>query len=155
MPPNALKIGLLALGLGIGLGLFSVVPIVGCLALPLSWVLYAALGVLAALQLPVPRQPGSGAGAGALAGALAGVGYGTVNVIAAPILFSLMGGAEAAVQGLPPQLLEFYRQAGLDPRQFLSPWVITASAGLCCLSNFVFAAILGAVSGAITAASAR
>ncbi len=155
MPPNALKIGLIALGLGTGLGLFSIVPIAGCLALPLSWVLYVAMGVLAALQLPTPRQARPGAGAGAMAGALAGLGYGIVNMIATPILFSLMGGAEAAVQSLPPQLLELYRQAGLDPQQFLSPLVITASAGLCCISNFVFAAIFGAISGAITAASAR
>lgn len=155
MPPNAWKIGLLALGLGIGLGLFSIVPIAGCLALPLSWVLYVAMGVLAALQWPALRQVGPGAGAGAIASALAGLGYGAVNVIAAPILFSLMGGAEAAVQSLPPQLLELYRQTGLDPRQFLSPWLIAASAGLCCISNLVFAALLGAISGAIAAASAR
>lgn len=155
MPPNALKIGLLALGLGIGLGIFSVIPLVGCLAFPLSWVLYVVMGVVAALQLPAPRQSGPGAGAGAIAGALAGLGYGAVNMIATPILFSLMGGAEAAVQSFPPPLLELYRQAGLDPRQFLSPLVIAASAGLCCISNFVFAAILGAISGAVTAASAR
>jgi len=143
------------MGLGAGLGLLSAIPLLGCLALPLSLVLYVVVGIFAALQLPAPRQSGPGAGAGAVASALAGLGYGIVNMMVTPILFSLMGGAEAAVQSLPPQLLELYRQAGLDPQQFLSPLVIAASAGLCCLSNFVFAAIFGAVSGAITAASAR
>jgi hypothetical protein len=110
MQRSIMKVGLIGIVMGAGLGLFSAIPLLGCLALPLSLVLYVVVGIFAALQLPAPRQTGPGAGAGAAAGALASLGYGVVSMIVTPLMFMLMGGTEAAIQSLSPQLMDVYRQ---------------------------------------------
>ncbi|MCD6289276.1 MAG: hypothetical protein J7M34_02140 [Anaerolineae bacterium] len=158
MERDAFKVGIIGAIIGGILGLFSAVPLVGCVALPLALVLYVAIGVFAGLRVPPPRQAGPGAGAGAIAGVMAGLGYGLATMVVEPLVFTLMGGAQAAVRGLrslPPQFLDMYRQAGLDPQMFFSLPMVTLSAGLCCLSSIVFAAILGAIGGAIAAAASR
>ncbi|HEY64885.1 MAG TPA: hypothetical protein G4O02_09975 [Caldilineae bacterium] len=154
MQRSTWQIGLIGALLGAGLGLLSAVPLIGCLAIPLALVLYAGVGVFAALRLPAPRSAGPGAGAGAVAGAITSLGYGLVNMIVTPLVFMMMGGPQAALRGLPPQLLDMYHQAGIDPQMIFSPLMVTLSAGLCCISNIVFAAILGAIGGAIAAAAA-
>ncbi len=151
MPRGTLRTGLIGAALGAGLGLVSVIPVVGCLALPLTLILYAGIGIFAALQLPPPRAPSLGAGVGAITGALSGLGYGLINMIVTPLMFIMMGGPQEIVQDLPPQLLGMYRQAGLDPHMFFTPFTVTLSTGLCCLSSVVFAAMLGAIGGVITA----
>ncbi|NOZ27413.1 MAG: hypothetical protein GXP39_05085 [Chloroflexi bacterium] len=153
MAPSTWRAGLIGAALGAFLGLISVVPLLGCLVVPLSLILYVVIGILAALWMPAPRDAGPGAGAGAAAGALAGLGYGIASMIATPLAYTLMGGAQTAMRSLPPQLMEMYRQAGLDPQMFFSLPMVTLSAGLCCISNLVFAAILGAIGGAIAAAA--
>ena len=154
MPGDVLRIGLLGAVIGAALGLLSLIPLLGCLALPLALILYIGIGVFAALRLPSPRSVGQGAGAGAITGALAGFGYGLVLTVTTPLMFTLTGGAEAMIQGLPPQLMEMYRQAGVDPQLLFNPLMVTFSAGLCCIGGVVLAAILGAISGAIAAAAA-
>ena len=154
MPREAIKVGLIGAVIGAVLGLLSAVPLVSCLALPFSLILYVGIGIFAGLRLPPPREAGPGVGAGAIAGALSGLGYGLANMIVTPLVFTLMGGAEAVLRSLPPQFLDMYRQAGLDPQMFFSPLMITLGAGFCCLSSIFFAAILGAIGGAIAAAAA-
>lgn len=146
---------LIGLGAGAFLALASLIPFVGCLALPCTLLLYAVFGAVAALRLPQPREAGRGAGTGALAGLSVGLGYTVMNTILTPLVMTMMGGPQGLSSALPPQILEMYRQAGIDPAMILSPGMLIVGTILCGISNLVFAAIIGAIAGLIAAAASR
>ncbi len=65
---------------------------------------------------------------------------------------SAAGGVQQLVDQLPAQLLDQYRQMGVDPATVLSSGVLTIFLVLCCLPTFVgLGALLGALGGAMFA----
>jgi hypothetical protein len=148
-----LRAGLIGAGLIIVVNLLGLLPNVGGISLPLQFVALAGVGILAASFMLPPRDSGRAAGQGALAGLLTGIAGGIVGVIMVAVGLNSLGGPQAIISQLPPDLLQQYSQAGVDPATLLTSGVITAIVALCCLPGSLIAgALLGGLGGAIYAA---
>jgi hypothetical protein len=146
----AIKAGL-AGGLAlIVLNLIGLLPIVGCIALILEIVAYAAVGVLAAHWMNQPREPGRAAGLGALAAVVAALIGGLARTVIMTIQLTLTDSSAVLAQ-LPPESLELLREAGIDPSAFTSPEVGIAAGAVCCGVALLAGAVLGALGGLIYA----
>jgi hypothetical protein len=149
-----LRAGLIGAGVLIIVNLLSLIPAFGAIALPLQPVALAGAGALAASFMLPRREAGRGAGQGALAGLMAGLVGGITLVITAGAGFSAAGGAQSVIGQLPPEILQQYQQAGINPAAIFSPGMMTAVAALCCLpSTLVMGGLLGALGGLIYAAA--
>ena len=112
-------------------------------------------GVLAAYWLPIPRSAGDGAGAGAIAGVVAGIIAGIFGMIITALQFVIFGGTAGVLARMPPEFFDAMRDAGMDPNTFggaASIGGVIGASALCCIVGMVFAAVLGAIGGAILAA---
>ncbi|NLG71986.1 MAG: hypothetical protein GX495_08105 [Chloroflexi bacterium] len=153
--PAWLKAGLIGAGILIVLDFIALIPILGCLTLPLTLVAYVAAGVLAAYYMLPPRTGSAGAGQGALAAGLAAVIGGLVSVIITLIQSTLMD-ASTVYSQIPPEVLDQLADSGISPDMFVGPGAV-ATIGifsfLCCSVGVVIAAALGALAGAVYAST--
>ena len=78
MKSPALKAGLIGAVIVLVLNLIGIIPVIGCIGLPLELVAYVVIGALAALWMTPRREAGRAAGQGALAGLIAGAVSGVV-----------------------------------------------------------------------------
>jgi len=147
-----LKAGLIGALILIVLNLIGLVPVLGCITGILGLVAYVGAGVMAAAWTPPPRTAGKGAGQGALAALIAGLGGGIVSLVIG-VVRAAGGGAAQAISQIPPQALQQLQDAGI-PADFLLGGVgATIIGSVCCLTGVVIAAALGAIGGAIYAAT--
>lgn len=154
MKNPALKAGLIGAVAILVINLIGLVPVLGCLSLPLELIAYVAVGALAVSWLPPRRMTGRSAGQGALAGLIASVAGGLARVVLTPLSLSLSGGAEAIISQLPEESLKMFEQAGLDPATLINGGTFAGFALVCCLPVALLAgAALGALGGLIFAAA--
>ena len=146
-----MKAGLIGGAIVVVLNLLGLIPCVGLFACGLGFVVYAAVGALAAYWMPPPRNAGTSAGQGALAAAVAGLIGGVVNTILIAVQVAITD-TSTVISQLPAESLEQLRQAGIDPASLMSPIFGLFTGGVCCLGSLVFAVILGAIGAAIFAA---
>jgi hypothetical protein len=149
---SSLKAGLIGAAVAVVFSLLSLVPCLGCITVILGLVLYVGVGVLAAYWMEPPRDVGRGAGSGAVAGLITAFAGGFTTIIVNAVRFTV-GGGEATLRRqfrqLPPEILEQWRDLGLDPGMLANPaWAVGTSA-LCCGLGMLLAAALGAAGGAI------
>lgn len=149
-----IKAGLVGAAIVVVLHLLGLIPCVGLITCGLSLLVYAGVGALAAYWMPAPRDAGGAAGQGALAGMLAGLIGGIIYAILATVQVALTD-TSAVLSQLPPESLEQLRQAGIDPNSLMGPGLGAFTGSICCLGGLFFAAILGAIGGAIFAAMKR
>lgn len=149
-----LKAGLIGGAALVVINLVGLVPVLSCLSLPLALVVYVVVGVLAASWLPPRREAGPAAGQGALAGLVAGAIGGIAQTLLAPVALALSGGSQALISQLPPESLQVFRDAGLDPQMFFNAGTVAGVTALCCLPvGIVVAAALAALGGLVYAAA--
>jgi hypothetical protein len=154
MKNPALRAGLIGAGIMLFLNLVGLIPVIGCVALPLELVAYVAIGALAAFWVMPPRVPGRGAGQGALAGLLVAVVSGIVRAVLAPLSLSLSGGTQTLINQLPPQSLDALQQAGIDPNALFGGGTMAGLMLVCCLPlGLLLGAGLGALGGLIFASA--
>ena len=79
MKRPALKAGLIGAAIVLVLNLIGIIPVIGCIGLPLELVAYGVIGALAALWMTPRREAGRAAGQGALAGLIAAAVSGVVR----------------------------------------------------------------------------
>ena len=126
----------------------------GCVAQPLLWIGYVAVGALAAAFMAPRRTTGRGAGQGALAGLMMGAVGGLAEVVLAPLSVKVAGGSQAIISQLPADALQQLQQAGIDPNMLVSGGAMSVYALLCCLpAMLLLGAGLGALGGLIFAAA--
>lgn len=149
-----LKAGLIG-GAGlVVISLIGLIPVLGCVSLPLALIGYMVIGALAAYWLPPRRETGSAAGQGALAGLIAALISGIVQAIITPLSYAMSGGAQALIAQLPPESLQQLQQAGIDPNMLFGGGTIAGLALLCCLPvGLLVGAGLGALGGLIYASA--
>jgi len=126
----------------------------GCGLSLMALLAFAGAGALAAYWMPPTRQAGPAAGQGAAAAAIAQLIGGIVFTVLIVILFSMIDTAEV-ISSMDPALLDQLAQAGYDPDAFetmLGPVSGVLAGSFCCVGGLIFAAILGAVGGALVAA---
>jgi len=145
-----LKAGLIGGGVLAVLNLMSLIPCVGLVTCLLGFVAYAGIGALAAYWMPPLRVVGDAAGQGALAALVAGAIGGLVNLVVMTVQTATMDSAELLSQ-IPAETLEQMRELGLDPAMLAGAQSGLLAGSVCCLGGLVFAAILGAIGGAIFA----
>lgn len=147
-----LRAGLIGAGVVIIINLLGLIPGVGVITLPLMFVALAGVGTLAASFMAPRREVGRGAAQGALAGLMAGLAGGIVYAIMFGTSMSALGGAQGFVAQLPPQLMEQYRQMGVDPAAIFTSGLLTTFVALCCFpTSLIAGALLGALGGTIYA----
>ena len=163
-----LKAGLIGLGILVVLSLLGFIPLVGLCVIPLRWIIYIVVGVLAASYMLPPRETGEAAKQGALAGAVAAAGGGLVGLVIAMIQAGTTGAVQISeiVRQLPPEAIQGLREAGIPPELLFGGPGGAAAGGaaaiggaaicgsVCCVGGIVFAALLGAL-GAWIYASAK
>lgn len=136
------------------LTLLAQIPLVGIVCCCLAYLAFAAIG--AGYGFFVRKNGGvvtvgGGALGGAIAGAIAGVVQGLISGIASLILTTPAAMAQALDQlrsmgyDVPPEVAQFYTTAGAG--------VASIFIGICW--GFIVAAILGAIGGAIYAATTQ
>ena len=156
--PSWLKAGLIG---GAALALIYLVLVflaqstgLGCGFGFLALLAFAGAGALAAYWTPPTRQVGPAAGQGAAAAAIAQLIGGIIFTILMVIQFSLIDTAEV-LSSVDPALLDQLAEVGWDAQALettLGPISALFSGSFCCLGGLIFAAILGAVGGALMAA---
>jgi hypothetical protein len=115
---------------------------------------FAGIGALAAYWLPPLRQAGPAAGQGALAAVLAQLIGGLVLTVLTVVRSSFID-TGAVLSQLDPAMLDSLAEAGVDMQAMeamIGPVGAIFSGGLCCVGGLIFAAILGAIGGALVAA---
>lgn len=148
-----LKAGLVGAAVLVVLNLLGFIPCVGVCTCFIGVLAYAGVGALAAFWMPPVREAGSAAGQGALAAILASLVGGVVNTIVILVQTASMGPEEILSQ-IPPEMLQQFEQAGMDPRlleTFAGPTGGLLSGSMCCVGGLILAAILGAIGGAVYA----
>lgn len=155
-----LKAGLIGMGILVALSLLGLIPIVGFCVIPLRWITYIVVGVLAASSMVPPREAGPAAKDGAMAAAVAAAGGGFVGLIIGLFQGSVSGAfqLEEVMRQLPPEALQGLRDLGVTPEMITGAGGGAAAMGgaavcgsVCCVGGILFAAILGAMGGAIYA----
>jgi hypothetical protein len=155
-----LKAGLIGLGILVVLSLLSLIPIMGLCVIPLRWITYIGVGVLAGSYMLPPRESGDAAKDGAMAGAVAAAGGGFVGLIIS-LIQGATGGAmqfTEIMQQLPPEAMQGLRDLGVTPEMLTGVGGGAAALGgaavcgsVCCVGGILFAAISGAIGGAVYA----
>jgi len=154
MKSPALKAGLIGAALVLVLNLVGVIPVIGCIGLPLELIAYIGIGALAGFWLVPPRATGRAAGQGALAGLIAGAVSGIVRAILTPLSMKLSGGTSALLSQVPPESLQQLQQAGIDPNLIFGGGTMAGLVLVCCLPiGLLLGAGLGALGGLILAAA--
>ncbi len=149
-----LKAGLIGGAILVVISLLSLIPVLGCVSLPLTLIGYLAVGALAVHYMPPRRESGRAAGQGALAGLIASLIAGLVQAILTPLGYSMSGGAETLLAQLPPDTLQQLQQAGVDPNVLFSGGALAGFSLICCLPvGLLIGAGLGALGGVIYAAA--
>jgi hypothetical protein len=148
----AVKAGLIGGVAGLVVNLIGLIPVISCCSLILELLLFVAVGALAANWMLPPRQTGAAAGEGAIAGLITGIITGLIAMVLAPISFAAQGGAQGVLQQLPPESLQAFRDAGMDPSTFLNTGSLLGVGAVCCGLTTVLAVALGALGGLIFAA---
>jgi hypothetical protein len=148
-----LKAGLIGIVILIVLNLIGLIPVLGCITLPLILITYIIVGVMAAMWTQPPRSAGSGAGQGALAALIASLGSGIVNLIITLIRASTGAIGRQLFSQIPPEVLQQLQQSGLPSEFFLGMGGAAVIGSVCCVLGLFVAAVLGAVGGAIYAAT--
>jgi hypothetical protein len=149
-----LRAGLIGAGVLIVISLLNLVPFVSCIAPILQLLAFAGVGALAASYIPPRRETGRAAGQGALAGLIAGFVGGIVSTLLSGVGLATAGGTAAMLQQLPPETLQQFEQAGLDPAMFLNTGTVVGATALCCLpTGLIVGALLGALGGLIYASA--
>jgi hypothetical protein len=156
--PSWLKAGLIGAAILIVLNLLGLIKFVSCLVIPLRWITYIVVGVLAASYMLPGREAGKAAGQGALAAVLASFLGGLVNFI-----ISLIRGATTNVDQVAQALdqlnqisPEFARQVqdfGVGPEFFAGVGSVAICGTICCFGGILLAAALGAIGAAIYASA--
>jgi hypothetical protein len=150
--PGWLKAGLIGAAVLVLLNLIGLIPLLGCITLPLTVLTYGVIGGLAASYLPPVRAAGQGAGQGALAALVAALVGGIVGLIIAVIQASLGDTAQILSQ-LPPEALQAIENSGIPPRFLAGIGGASICGSVCCGVGMLIAAALGAIGGAIFAAA--
>lgn len=145
-----LKAGLVGAAVLAVLSLLGMIPCVVFITCILGLLAYIGIGALAGYWMPPPREAGAAAGQGALAATLAAFVGGLVNTIIWTVQFAVTDTA-ALLSQLPPESLQQLEQAGVDPILFTGPSFGAGVGSVCCIVGLIFAAILGAVGGAVFA----
>jgi len=154
MKSPAVKAGLIGALIVLMVNLMGIIPVIGCIGLPLELVAYIAIGALAGFWIVPPRATGRAAGQGALAGLIAGVASGIIRTILTPLSMKLSGGTSALLSQLPPESLQSLQQAGLDPNVIFGGGTMAGLVLICCLpAGLLLGAGLGALGGLIFAAA--
>ena len=154
MKSPALKAGLIGAAIVLVLNLIGIIPVIGCIGLPLELVAYGVIGALAALWMTPRRAAGRAAGQGALAGLIAAAVSGVVRAILTPISMQLSGGTSAILSQVPPESLQALQQAGIDPNVIFGGGTMAGLVLVCCLPlGLMLGAGLGALGGLIFAAA--
>ncbi|MBE7471101.1 MAG: hypothetical protein DPW09_23450 [Anaerolineae bacterium] len=143
-----LKAGGVGAGILLVLNVLGLIPCVGCITLILSLLVYAGVGVLAALWMPAPRDGASGAKNGAVAAVVAGLVSGLINMVLAGIQFSISGTSQMTqvINDLPPDQAAALAELGISPAALGIGAVLGITTG-CCLIGVLIAAGLGAAGG--------
>jgi len=126
----------------------------GCVIIFVTLLAYAGIGALAAYWMPPLRQAGPAAGQGAMATAIAQLIGGFFFTIFAVIQTFFVDRA-AAISNLDPTFLDDLAQMGVDSQALetmMGPAGAVLSGSLCCMGGLIFAAVLGAIGGALLAA---
>lgn len=140
-------IGLLLTFFGQSVGL-------GCGFTLLALLAFAGTGALTAYWMPPIREAGRAAGQGAGAAVLAQAIGGIAFTIFGFIQTSLVDTADV-ISTIDPALLDQMVEMGVDVQvleSMLGPAGALLSGSFCCVGGLIFAAILGAVGGALYAA---
>ncbi len=146
------KAGLVGGAALIVLNLIGLVPVLGCVSLPLQILSYIGIGVLAAYWMTPRREGGRAAGQGAIAGLIAGAIGGIAAVVLAPVSMALSGGAEAMLRQIPPESLQALQSAGINPSSIINAGTTAGLTLICCVPvGLLLGAGLGAVGGLILA----
>jgi hypothetical protein len=120
----------------------------------LTLLVFAGIGALAAYWMQPLRQAGPAAGQGAMA-AMLGQLIGGIVLTVITVIRSAFVDTEAVIANLDPAFLDSLVEMGVDPQALetmMGPVGAVFSGGLCCVGGLIFAAILGAVGGALVAA---
>ncbi|MBN1146130.1 MAG: hypothetical protein JXA78_02660 [Anaerolineales bacterium] len=150
--PGWLKAGLIGAAVLVLLNLIGLIPLLGCIVLPLQLLAYAAIGALAASYIPPLRAAGQGASQGALAALVAGLASGVVGLIISIARAALVDPA-AALSQVPPEALRALQDAGISPELLAGVGGASLCGSVCCLGGMLLAAGLGAIGGAIYASA--
>ena len=161
-----LKAGLIGLGILVVLGLIGLIPFVGLCTIPLRWITYIAVGVLAASYMLPPRETGEAAKQGALAALIASAGGGLVNLVITLIGAATGGAAQFSqiLREMPPEVMQQLRDSGIPPELLFGPageaaGGVAAIGGaaicgsMCCFGGIFLAVALGALGAWIYANS--
>ncbi len=153
-----LKAGLIGLGILVVLGLLGLIPFIGLCTIPLRWITYIVVGVLAASYMLAPRDTGEAAKQGALAAVVASAGGGLVNLVITMIGAATGGAAQFTqiFQEMPPEVMQQLRDSGIPPELLFGPGGTAAGGAaaiggaaicgsMCCVGGIVLAAALGAL----------
>lgn len=146
-----IKAGLIGGVILIVVDLLGLIPCVGCFAWIIALLAYVGIGALAAYWIPPLREAGAAAGQGALAATLAALVGGIINTIIFTIQTASANTAEVLSQ-VPAESLQQLEEMGWDPAMFAGPTAGAVFGSVCCVFFLLFAAILGAIGGAIFAA---
>ena len=154
MKSPALKAGLIGAAIMLLLNLIGIIPVIGCIGLPLEMIAYLAIGALAAFWIAPRREAGRAAGQGALAGLIAGAVSGILRALLTPVSMKLTGGTAAILSQVPPESLQQLQQAGIDPNMIFGGGTMAGLVLLCCFpAGLLIGAGLGALGGVILAAA--
>jgi hypothetical protein len=154
MKSPALKAGLVGVLVILFVNLVGLIPVLGCVSLPLELLAYIAIGALAAFWMAPRRETGRGAGQGALAGLIAGIASGLLRAVLTPVSMALSGGSQVFLDQLPAESLQALQQAGIDPNTLFSGGTMAGIVLLCCFPlGLLLGAGLGALGGLIFAAA--
>ena len=154
MKSPALKAGLIGAGIVLLLNLIGIVPVIGCIGLPLEMIAYVAIGAMAAFWIALRREVGRAAGQGALAGLIAGAASGILRAILTPLSMQLSGGTSAILSQVPAESLRQLEQAGIDPNVIFGGGTMAGLMLVCCLPlGLLLGAGLARLGGVIFAAA--
>ena len=146
------KAGLIGGAMLVVLDLLGLVPVLGCLSLPLQLLGYIGIGILAGFWLAPRREGGRAAGQGAVAGLIAAAISGIVSVVLAAVSLALSGGSQAILSQLPTESLDALKSAGIDPNAVINPGTTAGLTAICCVPvGLLLGAGLGALGGLILA----
>jgi hypothetical protein len=146
------KAGLIGGAVLIVLNLLGLVPVLGCVSMPLQLLGYVGIGMLAGFWLTPRREAGRAAGQGAIAGLIAAAIGGVVSIALAPVSLALSGGPQAILSQLPAESLEALRSAGIDPSAIINSGTTAGLTAICCVPvGLLLGAGLGALGGVILA----
>ena len=146
------KAGLIGGAVLIVLNLLGLVPVLGCVSVPLQLLGYVGIGMLAGFWLTPRREAGRAAGQGAIAGLIAAAIGGVVSIALAPVSLALSGGPQAILSQLPAESLEALRSAGIDPNTIINSGTTAGLTAICCVPvGLLLGAGLGALGGVILA----